>query len=63
MTSKYEQRYFKGYIYYFLSQVPPDLLLSNSADRIAREFCWSSQFIPCRYYSTMVLHAQVHEAN
>jgi hypothetical protein len=36
------------------------LLLDESAERIARELWWMNQEIfPCRYHSTMVLHAHI----
>jgi hypothetical protein len=37
LTSKYEQTYLEGQIHYFVFQVPPALLLNDSAGRIARE--------------------------
>jgi hypothetical protein len=46
ITSEYEQRYFKGQINRFLRQVAPDLLLGDSAGRIARELWWTNQFSP-----------------
>jgi hypothetical protein len=56
----YEKRYFEGHIHNFLRQVPPDLLLDESASRIARELWWTNQELsPCRYRSVMVLHAYI----
>jgi hypothetical protein len=46
----------QGRIIHFIREVPPDLLLDDSADRIARELWRTNQF-PRRYNSTMVHHA------
>jgi hypothetical protein len=46
ITLKYEQRYFEVQIHHFLCQVPPDLLLFDSAGRIARELWRKNQVSP-----------------
>jgi hypothetical protein len=61
ITSKYGQIYFGGQIHNFLLQVPPDLLLDDSAGMIVRELWWTNQF--SRHNSTMVLLLICHLGN
>jgi hypothetical protein len=44
--TKQEQRYFEDEIHKFLLQVPPDLLLDDSAGRIAIELWWTNEEFP-----------------